>query len=188
MLYFFNLIIMKSMNTNMNESLISYYTMRNFNRAFIDIIPHYHSGVGLDYYCQSTSPIRRYNDILVHRQIKSHIFNEKLLNDEEVNEICQSVHEIHKIAKEIEFEVSENWLYADLLRRYKNNGNELYNGVIMGINSDRFGCELEILLNEFGFSVNVESNRSYIIGENIKLKMKKEPTKSINGSDWLEIV
>lgn len=73
-IYLSLIFILKSVNTNMNESLISYFTMRNFNRAFIDIIPHYHSGVGLDYYCQSTSPIRRYNDILVHRQIKSHIF------------------------------------------------------------------------------------------------------------------
>lgn len=117
-----------------------------------------------------------------------YIIDEKGLNDDEVSEICQSVHEIHKTAKEIEFEVSDNWLYADLLRRYRNNKNELYTGIVLGINSDKYACELEILLSEFGFSVNIESNRSYVLGEILKLKMKKEPTKSINVSDWLEII
>lgn len=46
-------------------------------RAFYNYKMEYHYALGLDYYCHFTSPIRRYADMIVHRQIKAFLNPEK---------------------------------------------------------------------------------------------------------------
>ena len=45
-------------------------------RAIYDYRPIYHNGLCTDKYCHSTSPLRRYPDILVHHQLKANLAQE----------------------------------------------------------------------------------------------------------------
>ncbi|MDD5213387.1 MAG: ribonuclease catalytic domain-containing protein [Candidatus Gracilibacteria bacterium] len=49
----------------------------NMQRAFYHPRMIYHFALGLDFYCHFSSPIRRYSDIVVHRQIKAFLNPEK---------------------------------------------------------------------------------------------------------------
>ncbi len=57
-----------------DESNYIYYVFqqrRRLHPLFIDTIPQQHSGLGVDVYTNATSPLRRYMDLLVQRQIHS---------------------------------------------------------------------------------------------------------------------
>ncbi|RLB26528.1 MAG: hypothetical protein DRG66_06720, partial [Deltaproteobacteria bacterium] len=57
-----------------DESNYIYYVFKQRRRLhplFIDTIPQQHSGLGVDAYTNATSPLRRYMDLLVQRQIHS---------------------------------------------------------------------------------------------------------------------
>lgn len=47
-------------------------------RSEVSISPARHASLGLDCYCQVTSPIRRYADLVAHFQIKAHLREEEL--------------------------------------------------------------------------------------------------------------
>lgn len=46
--------------------------------------PGPHAGLGLDLYAQSTSPLRRYLDLVVHQQLRAHLRSQGLLNEQAV--------------------------------------------------------------------------------------------------------
>jgi len=51
---------------------VNFYQQRKFfKKSEAGTVPLYHYGLGVDCYTQMTSPIRRYNDLIIHRQIKS---------------------------------------------------------------------------------------------------------------------
>jgi exoribonuclease-2 len=45
--------------------------LKTFKKTVKSMRPGLHSSLGLDYYAQITSPLRRYPDLLIHRQIKA---------------------------------------------------------------------------------------------------------------------
>ncbi|HDH88149.1 MAG TPA: RNB domain-containing ribonuclease [Desulfobacteraceae bacterium] len=60
-----------------DESKYIYYVFqqrRKLRPLYIDTIPHPHSSLGVDIYTNATSPLRRYMDVLVQRQIHSALF------------------------------------------------------------------------------------------------------------------
>lgn len=69
-----------------------YRLRRLFRRGEIGLVPARHNGLGLDAYTQATSPIRRYCDLVVQRQLKSMLSTgEPFYTTEEVEEILHQV-------------------------------------------------------------------------------------------------
>ncbi len=60
------------------ERLVSTLVLRSMQHAFYTVEPLGHFALGMDAYCHFTSPIRRYPDLLVHRQIKKWLKRRKL--------------------------------------------------------------------------------------------------------------
>ena len=58
--------------------------IKKFNRSEIKSAPSLHAGLGLDAYTRTTSPLRRYTDLLVHQQLRSFIRGTDCLSEEEV--------------------------------------------------------------------------------------------------------
>jgi exoribonuclease-2 len=57
---------------------------RTMRPRSLSVKPAVHWGLGLDYYTQVTSPLRRYTDLLAHQQIWSFIKGEPLLSEDEI--------------------------------------------------------------------------------------------------------
>lgn len=55
-------------------------------RRSVGITPSPHSGLGLSFYSQVTSPLRRYGDLVAHQQLRSFIDGKRLLNKDEMLE------------------------------------------------------------------------------------------------------
>ena len=64
-------------------SLRIYMMTRRLTAANVSIKPGRHGGLGVDAYTQVTSPLRRYPDLLVQRQISHHLRTDEPLYDEE---------------------------------------------------------------------------------------------------------
>ena len=56
---------------------------RRLSAASVSVKPSPHGGLGVDAYTQATSPLRRYPDLLVQRQISHHLRTGETLYDEE---------------------------------------------------------------------------------------------------------
>ncbi len=64
------------------------------NRSLVSLVPGIHATLGLSVYTQATSPIRRYTDILVQRQILNFIEHKlPFYNQEKLTEILASLEE-----------------------------------------------------------------------------------------------
>ncbi|HNV68635.1 MAG TPA: RNB domain-containing ribonuclease [Candidatus Ozemobacteraceae bacterium] len=53
------------------DPVLFYRAIRSLRRGAISVEPTLHHGLGVGLYCQVTSPLRRYNDLLLQRQIKA---------------------------------------------------------------------------------------------------------------------
>lgn len=53
------------------EPAAFFSVLRRFKRTVVAVQPGKHSALGIEPYCQITSPLRRYGDLLLHRQIKA---------------------------------------------------------------------------------------------------------------------
>ncbi|OIP31704.1 hypothetical protein AUK22_00805 [bacterium CG2_30_54_10] len=55
------------------EAVSFFQALRYFKRTALGSVPGFHSSLGIGPYCQVTSPLRRYSDLLVQRQLKGHL-------------------------------------------------------------------------------------------------------------------
>ena len=63
--------------------LRTFLMTRRLTAATVSVRPARHGGLGVDAYTQATSPLRRYPDLLVQRQISHHLRESGTLYDEE---------------------------------------------------------------------------------------------------------
>lgn len=76
-----------------------------------------HFGLNLDAYVHFTSPIRRYADLVVHRQLKSFLKEEEWVHSEaEITKISEQCTANSREAKTIEWELVANAFHLHLLR------------------------------------------------------------------------
>ncbi len=105
------------------NSPIKYIILKQFiGKSFISIKSDTHETLGLDSYVQTTSPLRRYLDLLVQRQLYLKINNKKILSEEIVNKEIELSNLKQKENNNI---IKENkLLYLKLY--FNNKGNILY--------------------------------------------------------------
>ena len=82
-----------------------------------------HFGLNLDAYVHFTSPIRRYPDLMAHRQLKAHLRGERWVHSlEETAKIAKHCSEQGHTAKRMEWELVANAYHLHLLRGGKIGG------------------------------------------------------------------
>ena len=75
-----------------------------------------HFGLNLDAYVHFTSPIRRYADLVVHRQLKAHLQNKSWVHDQdEVFTSAQHCSERSRVAQRLEWGLVANAFHLKLL-------------------------------------------------------------------------
>lgn len=98
-----------------------------------------HFGLALPAYAHFTSPIRRYPDLLLHRQIAAALQKrEPPLSEEMLARLCAHCSRQERIAEEAEREVDERYRVAWLSERV----GEVFDGVVSGVAS--FGLFVEL--------------------------------------------
>ncbi|MGI6727609.1 MAG: ribonuclease R [Anaerovoracaceae bacterium] len=126
------------------EHVVNSVMLRSLKKAFYGTICLGHFGLGIQYYCHFTAPIRRYSDLMIHRIIKETlhgtIFGKRLdilkKKTEEASTISSAT---ERKAEELEREV-EKLKKAQYMSYHLG---EEYEGIISGITSFGFFVEIE---------------------------------------------
>ena len=98
------------------EGLLRWYlTVRKMGPATISTEPGAHAGLGVPAYIQASSPLRRYPDLVIQRQV-SHFLKtgEKFYSDEEISSVAQRADmQIREISR-MEFDREKYWFLKHL--------------------------------------------------------------------------
>lgn len=80
-------------------------------------VPGLHAGLGLALYAQTTSPLRRYLDLVVHQQMRAHLRGEPLLDAQQVLERIGAAAAVTGSVRHAERLARRHWTLVYLLQR-----------------------------------------------------------------------
>lgn len=175
-------------NDQINPVIQMYKQRRFMKKSEVSTNPQEHHGLGLKSYTQMTSPIRRYSDMVVHRQIKSFLRkNTSYYSEDQIKEIINfSEHSIY-VANLIQRNANRYWLCKFLSREIGNKTPAL----VLDVLDDRYQVQLSDFLielplfKELGVKLEAGQEIEVIIKDVqirkgfISIKLLKEPNEDI---------
>jgi exoribonuclease-2 len=141
---------------------------RKLNPVYIDSAPSPHCGLGLDVYTQATSPIRRYLDLVVQRQISSFLMGKgPIYNEESLGKIRTSVEPVMKDLAMVKRNRIRYWTLKFLGERLR----ERYRAIVL----DELKNKYRIVLKDFLLLAEVKRQDGVILspGQEILVEVKK---------------
>jgi len=125
--------ILKEFSGRPEENLINYLLLRSMARAIYSPENVGHFGLALKDYLHFTSPIRRYADLVVHRQLWASLKGENLpYTHKELESIGRHLSEMENLAEEAEWEI---WKLKICEFMEKKVGKE-FEGIVTGISDE----------------------------------------------------
>ncbi len=151
-----------------HELFYIYRQRRLFARAELDTRAKLHCSLALPHYTTVTSPIRRYTDLVVQRQLKQAIMNEPELYTED--ELRQLITKLAAQQSKISF-IQRKWTRYWILKYLEQEDVHTLNALILEKN-DRFA---HLLLPDLFIETNapVTENARFHPGEMIRVKIEK---------------
>lgn len=113
-----------------------------------------HYGLGFEYYCHFTSPIRRYPDVLVHRVLEQ-VLDGKPQADKKMEEKCKHSSDRERAAMECE-RAGNKYKQVEYMKGYLG---EEFEGVVSGVSG--FGFWVETVLHKCEGLVSLVSLSDY---------------------------
>lgn len=169
--------LIKFAHNRKDKLLINSVIIRSMQKAKYSTTKKSHFGLALKHYCHFTSPIRRYSDLVVHRQIKRMLANDFDFNKTEVTgkyqEVAENISftETESIAAERE---SKDLMIASFM---KDKVGEEYEAIVTGVTS--FGLFVQIPNSAEGL-VHITSLRDdYYIFEPERYSIRGRRTKKV---------
>jgi exoribonuclease-2 len=99
------------------EDIAGQFELRKkMKRSQISLVPGLHAGLGLEPYTRATSPLRRYQDLLVHRQIRAHLRSQAVLGEQEVLKAAGMAEAGASLASQAESLSRRHWTLVYLLQ------------------------------------------------------------------------
>ncbi len=142
--------------------------LRKIHPLVIDTNPRPHTGLGLDVYTNVSSPIRRYLDLVVQRQIRNFLLNGSPAYDvEELEQIRVFVYPILRDLGMVRRNRNRYWIQKYLLQHI----GEKISALILDTMKNRY----RVLLKDFLLVAEMkrENGQSFSNGDNIKVRVKK---------------
>jgi exoribonuclease II len=132
-----------------NEVLYRHQVLRRMQRAAMSMEPGPHGGLGVEAYCQASSPLRRYGDLSVQRQIVATVLGQSPLYDGPgIQEVIFQAEERTRQVRRLERRRERYWL----LRHLEGRVGETFEAVVLECRDRDVMAELL----EFGIRIYVK--------------------------------
>jgi exoribonuclease-2 len=144
----------------MTKDPLALYKIRKFiGRSSLSLHPSGHSGLGLSMYTQMSSPLRRFADLVMQRQLMAHLEGETLpYDDEELFEVLETAERTSRESRTAENEAKKRWLMQYLKINWS--GKKLE---VMIVDELKGGYKVEIL--PWGADGYLATSKSFEIGK-----------------------
>ncbi len=98
-----------------SEQLHRYQTLTRMRAAAISLQPGLHGGLGVEPYCQTTSPLRRFIDLVSQRQLVAIIDNKALpYSVDDLTTLCPYIEERLRLINRLEQRRERYWIFHHL--------------------------------------------------------------------------
>ncbi len=98
-----------------SEQLHRYQTLTRMRAAAISLQPGLHGGLGVEPYCQTTSPLRRFIDLISQRQLVAIIDNRPLpYSVDDLTTLCPYIEERLRLINRLEQRRERYWIFHHL--------------------------------------------------------------------------
>ncbi|WP_445974544.1 ribonuclease catalytic domain-containing protein [Lyngbya confervoides] len=137
-------------------------------RSEVSTTPQRHSSLGLEHYCQVTSPIRRYADLVAHLQIKAHLRGDDLPYSElDLTQLLSTVAPVAYESALVERQTNRYWS-LEFLRQQKD---EIWRALVLRWLREHENLAL-VLLEDLGLELPMRFNRIPHLGEALQVKVR----------------
>ncbi|MDP6777151.1 MAG: RNB domain-containing ribonuclease, partial [Candidatus Latescibacteria bacterium] len=149
-----------------NEILNRYRILRRMRPASMSEDPDPHRGLGVDLYCQASSPLRRYPDLAIQRQILAALLDAPQPYDAEgIQEVLFQADERIRDIGRLEARRERYWLYRYLERRI----GETFEAVVL----DSWGRGNLVEIVAYGLRTDVKPAGPVEEGDAIEVKLTR---------------
>ncbi|NKB69106.1 MAG: RNB domain-containing ribonuclease [Candidatus Latescibacteria bacterium] len=124
-----------------------------------------HAGLGLDAYVQTTSPLRRYLDLLVHQQVRAVVRNQPPLDDQAVLELVGASQEGRSRVRQAERLSNRHWTLVYLAQHPDWRGE--------GVLVDRQERRCRVLIAELSLEIQLSLDSSIPLNGAVPLRLHR---------------
>lgn len=157
--------------------------IRCMPRAEMTTTPAGHAGLALDAYSQVTSPIRRYADLVAHRQLKAHLAGDPLpYTLDNLRQVIIGLDPITYEAVQMERKRKRYWTLEFLRQQTQ----QVWRTLVLGWLREHENLAL-VMLDEIAFRCPVRFERQIQPGEWVELELLKADPRT-DGLEWREVI
>jgi exoribonuclease-2 len=137
---------------------------RTLKRSQLRSTPAPHAGLGLEYYAQTTSPLRRYADLVIHQQLRAYLRSEPLLSEAEMIERVGAAEAIAGSVRQTERLANKHWTLVYLMQHLGWHGE--------GVLVEDQGRKSRVLLPELDLEIQIRLKQDLPPDSIIPLRFK----------------
>lgn len=156
---------------SVDETNYAYFVFkqrRKISPLMIDTRPRPHSGLGLDVYTNVSSPIRRYADLVIQRQVRNALLEKSpAYNTEDLEKIRMSLGTVLKDLTMVKRNRLRYWLYKYL---HQHEG-EVFPAFVLDVMKSRYRLLLPDLL--FAVEMKRQNGQDFQEGQPVKVRINK---------------
>ena len=140
----------------------------------VGITPAPHAGLGVSFYSQVTSPLRRYSDLIAHQQLRAFIAGQKVLGKDEMLERVAAGDAASLAAKKASRLSDTHWKLVYLLQNPENTSE--------GFCIDKRENDALFLIPSLDMQTTMKNMAQIQLNDKLVLKMKNVniPEQSVN--------
>jgi exoribonuclease-2 len=148
------------------KTLSKMFALRNLLRpSRKSCQPSPHGALGLDFYTQATSPLRRYLDLVVHQQLRAHLSGSDLESAAAITERIGAVEEVTRSIRRAERNSNQHWTLVYLMQNPGWRGD--------GIIVDKRGARSPCLIPELAFETSLYLRKEVGLDTGFSLKVEE---------------
>jgi len=148
--------------TDRTDLFAAFRATRGLGHTLLDRVPRRHHGLGLDEYVQITSPLRRYMDLVLQRQLSAHLAGEAPpLDDDGLAEVAREVQPVLSRSRIVSAGSRDYWL----CRWLQLHPDEVLDAVVL----ERQGRRVRVVIESLAWRLPLRPDRRLEEGERIRV-------------------